>query len=215
MPGALRDRGIRIAGRGAAAVGVLIALDLGVRRAPPAPGRRPPRRRAQGEDRRRAGERRHPREMGSAGVRPPAGDAPGAVGGARARGRRADRVARIVVSVRPAPRARPVRARLPHPGRAPRPARLRDADAVRRGDAAGAAPRQVSLQHRADDERRGRRHRQLRQGVPDAVRRVHPVLRRDSLVHEAGPRGVELQPRQRARRPFRCRWAAATTGWAR
>ena len=58
--------------------------------------------------------------------------------------------------------------------------------------------RQVSLQHRADDERRGRRHRHLRQGVPDAVRRVHPVLRRDPVVHEAVPRGVELQPRQRA-----------------
>ena len=50
---------------------------------------------------------------------------------------------------------------------------------------------------------RRRRHRHARQGLPDAVRRVHPVLRPDPLVHEAVPRGVELQPRP-IRRRSRC-----------
>ena len=78
-----------------------------------------------------------------------------------------------------------------------------------------AAARTLPVQHGTDDERRGRGHRHLRQGVPDAVRRVHPVLRRDSVVHEAVPGGVELQPRQRARDVPARRGRPAITGWDR
>ena len=59
--------------RPAPIVAALIVADLGYGARAPAPGRRAPRRRAQGADRRRAGQRRHPREVGSARVRAPAG----------------------------------------------------------------------------------------------------------------------------------------------
>ena len=89
---------------------------------------------------------------------------------------------------------------------AARAARFRHAAAVRRGHPVrrpgGHAPRTLPVQHRAHDGRRRAVHRQLRQGVPDDVRRVHPLLRPDPLVHEGRPRGVELQPGERSGRIF-------------
>ena len=61
----------------------------------------------------RAGQRRHPREVGSARVRAPARHPPARVGRAGARGRRADRLARVVVSVRLSARAGRLPAGLP------------------------------------------------------------------------------------------------------
>ena len=170
-----------------------------LRRAADAPGRRAPRRRAQGAHRPRAGQRRHPREVGSGGVRAPPGPAPARLGRPAARRRRAGRLAGVVVPVRAAAH---VRARLRGRRRPDGAARVRHLAHVRRphprGSAAQEGPRSLPVQHGDHDGRRRQRHRQLRQGLPDDVRRVHPVLRPDPLVHGDLPRGLELQPRQRA-----------------
>ena len=109
------------------------------------------------QDRPRAGQRRHPREVGSARVRAPARHCTSALSAElAARGRRAGRLARVVVPVR----ARRARSRTTSRSATRRDgaARVRHAAAVRRGHAhrrpAAHARRPVPLQHGAHDGRR-------------------------------------------------------------
>ena len=93
-----------------------------VRCAADPPGRRAPRRRAQGAHGPGAGQRRHHREVGPGGVRAPAGSAPAGFGRSAARRRRAGGLAGVVVPVRAAAH---LRARLRRRRRAEGAARVR------------------------------------------------------------------------------------------